>query len=244
LQGQFGGVGLKPNAYGQGAQAGGFDFGGLGGDPEIMKMIRDHEGTRYEPYKDSQGLWTVGVGHLIGDGKTLPTAWNRKFSEDEVNSMFAKDYDYHSKAAAGIPGFDKLNKKGQGALVDMTFNMGPAWANKFPRFIESLKSGNIFSMISELQSSAWFKQVGRRAMDDIALLKDGFSNMKLMADGGVTEGPSIAGEAGPEAVIPLPNGRSIPVDMDMSSLVDKMDEMIRVMKEHKSTSERILQASA
>ena len=214
------------------------------GDPAIMKMIKDHEGTRYEPYKDSMGLWTVGVGHLIGDGKTLPDSWNRKFSQEEVDSMFAKDFDYHSKAASQIPGYDKLNNKGQGALTDMTFNMGPAWANKFPRFIDALKSGNIFSMVSELQTSAWFKQVGRRAMDDIALLKDSFGSMKMMADGGITNGPSIAGEAGAEAVVPLPNGRSIPVDMDMSALVEKMDEMIRVMRDHKTTSDRILQASA
>lgn len=32
------------------------------------------------------------------------------------------------------------------------------------------------------------------------------------AKGGITSGPSLAGEAGPEAVVPLPNGRSIPVD--------------------------------
>ncbi|MDL1888947.1 hypothetical protein FBQ96_05095 [Nitrospirales bacterium NOB] len=30
--------------------------------------------------------------------------------------------------------------------------------------------------------------------------------------GGITSGPSIAGEAGPEAIVPLPNGRSIPVE--------------------------------
>lgn len=33
------------------------------------------------------------------------------------------------------------------------------------------------------------------------------------AKGGITSGPSIAGEAGPEAVVPLPDGRSIPVTM-------------------------------
>ena len=33
------------------------------------------------------------------------------------------------------------------------------------------------------------------------------------AKGGITRGPSIAGEAGPEAVVPLPDGRSIPVMM-------------------------------
>lgn len=33
------------------------------------------------------------------------------------------------------------------------------------------------------------------------------------ADGGITTGPSIAGEKGPEAVIPLPSGGSVPVDI-------------------------------
>jgi hypothetical protein len=37
--------------------------------------------------------------------------------------------------------------------------------------------------------------------------------MRKMAQGGITQGPSIAGEAGPEAVVPLPGGKSIPVEM-------------------------------
>ena len=41
----------------------------------------------------------------------------------------------------------------------------------------------------------------------------GFGMPRLMAKGGITVGPSIAGEAGPEAVVPLPDGRSIPVKM-------------------------------
>jgi hypothetical protein len=32
-----------------------------------------------------------------------------------------------------------------------------------------------------------------------------------LAKGGITDGVSIAGEAGPEAVVPLPDGRTIPV---------------------------------
>ena len=32
-----------------------------------------------------------------------------------------------------------------------------------------------------------------------------------MAKGGITQGPSVAGEAGPEAVVPLPDGKQIPV---------------------------------
>ncbi len=39
------------------------------------------------------------------------------------------------------------------------------------------------------------------------------SGMAAFASGGVTSGPSLAGEAGPEAVVPLPGGRSIPVNL-------------------------------
>jgi hypothetical protein len=36
---------------------------------------------------------------------------------------------------------------------------------------------------------------------------------ELMAKGGITRGISIAGEAGPEAVVPLPDGKTIPVEI-------------------------------
>ena len=59
-----------------------------------------------------------------------------------------------------------------------------------------------------------------------------------------TTGPTLAGEAGPEAVIPLPDGRTVPVKMDMTDLVDKLEELISVAKTHASTSERILYAQS
>lgn len=65
-----------------------------------------------------------------------------------------------------------------------------------------------------------------------------------LARGGITRGPSLAGEAGPEAVIPLPDGRTIPVKMDVGELVDKLEEMISVMREQQSTSEKILWAQS
>jgi hypothetical protein len=61
----------------------------------------------------------------------------------------------------------------------------------------------------------------RRGVDVVAAtqikplekLQDLASNM--MAKGGITQGPSIAGEAGPEAVVPLPDGKAIPVRIDL-----------------------------
>jgi len=42
----------------------------------------------------------------------------------------------------------------------------------------------------------------------------GHFHVQAMAKGGITQGPSVVGEAGPEAVVPLPDGKSIPVQFD------------------------------
>jgi hypothetical protein len=69
-------------------------------------------------------------------------------------------------------------------------------------------------------------------------------HLQMLAKGGITNGVSIAGEAGPEAVIPLPDGRTIPVKMDMGELISKMQELIDISKEHADTSDKMLRASA
>lgn len=64
-----------------------------------------------------------------------------------------------------------------------------------------------------------------------------------LKQGGVTSGPSLAGEAGPEAVVPLPDGRNIPVKMDVGELVNKLEELISVAKEQRDNSEKLLYAN-
>ncbi len=150
-------------------------------DKEIMEMIKKHEGVRTKPYKDSLGLWTVGVGHLIGDGKTLPPEWNRELSMAEVDKLFYEDYMSHKKAAMKIPGFDKVNAKAQGALIDLTFNMGNTWFKKWPNFVKNLSEGNTVGAAASLEDSNWYKQVKSRAVTIVSLIKQGASNAMGMA---------------------------------------------------------------
>ena len=165
----------KPTAGGTTAPSVGPD------DKEIMEMIKKHEGVRTKPYKDSLGLWTVGVGHLIGDGKTLPPEWNRELSMAEVDELFYKDYMSHKKAAMKIPGFNLVNAKAQGALIDLTFNMGNTWFKKWPNFVKNLSEGNTVGAAASLEDSNWYKQVKGRAVTIVALIKQGASNAMGMA---------------------------------------------------------------
>jgi lysozyme len=166
-------------------------------------MIIRHEGKVNKPYKDSLGLWTVGVGHLIGDGKSLPDSWNREFSDAEVMKMFDEDYNHHRKAAEGIPGFDKFNSAGQGALTDLTFNMGPSWYKRFPNTAKKIEAGNAEGAAEGLRDSKWYGQVGKRAPTITGLISQGGLQAK---DGGLADGPIEGYPAtlhGNEAILPL-----------------------------------------
>ena len=182
------------------AGGGGAASGGI--EAVARDMLARHEGRRNAPYKDSKGLWTVGIGHLIGDGRSLPPEMNRTFSDDEVNQLFSKDYTHHAAAAANIPGYDKINDMGKVALIDLTFNMGPAWYKKWPSFCKAMGEGNWQLASQCLQQSAWYGQVGRRAPEIVGLVRDGGS-------GGGTIGAPTGGAAATAGGAPAGTGGGV-----------------------------------
>ena len=181
-------------------------------EEEIKQMIIKHEGKINRPYKDSLGLWTVGVGHLIGDGKSLPPEMNREFSDEEVMAMFEKDYAHHRSAAMNIPGFDKLNGKGQGALTDLTFNMGPSWISKWPKLKKQLEGGDTEAAAKNLEQSKWYGQVGNRAPTIVSLIKDSKVSANLE---GIAQGP----ESGYSATL---HGNELIKRLTKDSILDKL----------------------
>jgi GH24 family phage-related lysozyme (muramidase) len=220
--------------------------GGMSED-DIKKMIIRHEGIRNMPYKDSLGLWTVGIGHLIGDGKTLPPEWNRKFSKEEIMKMFDDDYAHHRLAAQRIPNFGNLNGKGQGALTDLTFNMGPSWIDRWPMLKKQLASNDLAGAAANLENSKWYGQVGKRAPTVVDLLRNGAAT----AEGGAAfSGPKSGYSAvlhGDEAVIPLKNNSGDFVKIFetlaetnqrmVSLLVDTLDVQTSIASATKNTAD-------
>jgi GH24 family phage-related lysozyme (muramidase) len=137
---------------------------------DVKQMIIKHEGMKLQPYKDSLGLWTVGVGHLIGDGKSLPKEFDRTFTKEEVYALFDEDFEKHRKAAMNIPNFTRLGEKAQAAFIDLTFNMGPVWYKRWPSLVQSMKDFNIAAVIENLRTSKWAKQVQASRVSDILSL--------------------------------------------------------------------------
>ena len=62
---------------------------------ELLDELKAEEDVMLEPYKDIKGLWTVGIGHKIGDGSTRAYEkspfFNKKITESQAMDLAKKD---------------------------------------------------------------------------------------------------------------------------------------------------------
>ena len=88
-----------------------------------LALIKHYEGFYSKPYRCPAGLWTVGYGHLIGDGTSLPDNWNRPFTIGEINDLLKRDL---VKFERGVLRYITvpLNQYQFDALVSFSFNLG------------------------------------------------------------------------------------------------------------------------
>jgi lysozyme len=89
-----------------------------------IALIKHHEGVRNRPYRCPANLYTVGVGHLIGDGKSLPDSWNRTFSQEEIDGILKSDLKRFElgvhKMLPNVP----LRQHEFDAIISFCFNLG------------------------------------------------------------------------------------------------------------------------
>lgn len=86
------------------------------------------EGRRLDAYRDSVGIWTIGVGHTAAAGPPLPRAGLR-ITAAECDAIFARDVARFVRTVArALPDSspEPLPQHAFDALVSLSFNIGPA----------------------------------------------------------------------------------------------------------------------
>jgi len=182
----------------------------ISGMDEVKKMIKGYEGKGIpgkpgQPYQDNKKLWTVGYGHLIGNGTTGPGPYAGKtLSEEEMDALFEEDFAKHVKMAEKAPGWNMANESGKAAMIDLTYNMGPGWYIKFKAAARALKEGDFARAAAELLykdasdpskgPSGYSQDVGKRAQKTAGLLAAGKGTGGQLGGTAVAEAPAGVGE--------------------------------------------------
>ena len=103
--------------------------------PELIKLLKHHEGVRLRPYQCPAMLWSIAIGHVIDPSHIavkyeerkhlpIPAGWDRQLTMGEVDAILAQDLKRFERGVARYcPA--AVNSQGQfDALVSFAFNVG------------------------------------------------------------------------------------------------------------------------
>lgn len=129
----------------------------------LKEMLIRHEGIRYIPYQDTEGHWTIGVGHKISNG----------LSRQVVMMILDEDVEWVMDACQGLYYWDRLNEPRQVVIASMIFNLGVAGFRRFRRLNAALEHGRWSDAADEMMDSRWATQVKGRALELAEIMRVG-----------------------------------------------------------------------
>ena len=119
-------------------------------------FISSMEGVRTKAYKDSVGIWTVGIGFITVDGQKVNE--NTTLTTEQIKIQFTKQIATYENAVNNSV-TSQINQNQFDALVSFTFNLGTG----------SLKSSTLLKKVNvnpadpsiTTEFSKWNKASGR-----------------------------------------------------------------------------------
>ena len=128
---------------------------------DLLSRVMASEGFRDHKYIDSRGFLTIGYGVCIDAG----------ISRYAAGALCQAQLDEARSEIQGYPWYQACDPPRQDVLTELCFNMGLAKLLGFHNMLNSLISQDWNEAADELQSSAWFGQVGTRAPPLVAIIR-------------------------------------------------------------------------
>ena len=135
---------------------------------ELKKMLIRDEAEVNHAYQDSEGYWTIGVGHLIDKRKGGKIS--HKISMLILDDDIAEVLGQCDRAFDWFDGLDEVRKI---VILNMVFNLGLEGFKKFKKTIYFIKVGDYDEASVEMLDSTWSNQVGVRAARLSTIMKTG-----------------------------------------------------------------------
>jgi lysozyme len=117
---------------------------------KISTQLIRHEGKRNDPYVDSKGKITIGIGRNLTD---------KKISDVEIYFLFHRDLtDAINDAESVFPNLSTFTMNRQIAIIDMCFNLGLGRFKTFEKMIEAIKNNDWEKAANEALNSKWARE--------------------------------------------------------------------------------------
>jgi len=124
---------------------------------KLEDQLIQHEGLRLDMYRDSVGIWTIGIGRNLEHVGLRTEAEARYLLRSDVLAIRAE-------IERSIQWVGDLNEVRQRVLMDMAFNLGVSGLMKFQKTLRHVAAGRYEAAAQEMLRSRWADQVGQRAM--------------------------------------------------------------------------------
>ena len=145
-----------------------------------LDLVRD-EGKELVSYQDTKGLWTIGVGHLLGKTRRMI-----EITEEECQALFAVDAAEAEDIARRV--LDPTNMwhltgdVRQRALINMAFNRGEGNMRKSTTITPAIKAALVATIdhdiawtkvATAIKASPWAAEIKDRAVRLAYMLETG-----------------------------------------------------------------------
>lgn len=125
----------------------------------IAELERDEDKTS-DPYFDSLGIKTVGVGHNL-IAHPLPPNWAFPLSDEQIDQLLAQDLQStYADLNRNITWWKQLDDVRQRVMCNMCFNMGVGRLLGFKHFLGAAARADWNDAADEMLDSQWARQVG------------------------------------------------------------------------------------
>ena len=131
----------------------------------LKAQLQKDEGWRRRRYKDTEGYWTIGMGHNIdADPHYTLTEADEPLTDAQID-VFA-DHDI-ARAVADLDQYANwwraMEEPRQRVLANMCFNLGWPKLSQFKNTLTAMHFGDYAAAAAGMRASLWTKQVGDRA---------------------------------------------------------------------------------
>lgn len=155
----------------------------------VQALIADDEGCKSMPYRDTTGVWTVGIGHNLqanplpgivadmlrtrlgqtttGQPSAYPACLNlittaQGLMDEEISYLFYYDLGAITGFLNDYPWFAEADDVRQAALQDIAFNLGSTRFHEFGTFLGFCAQSDWVSAAADLQTTLVYKELTPR----------------------------------------------------------------------------------